>query len=305
MTLHTIWAAVTSAVLPALVAALGLGIATPAAVHAKVGGHTGAYNTPGTPDLSRTGSVGITLGTATYLKAKAAGDKAAAAIEASGIQVLDTTPLRILYSNEPALDTCDEKVATMESVRRRAPLVAGFILTDDHRADGPTRTCIRRVAATLGKPTVCPMQLDVPTDQRSARSVVRRFKLRGSSYFAAGYCDWAAFYSYVRKGETNPRWAMPWVFRQAKAHLVRRGWTGRLIGIPQTFGDTEVHAETTSYHLPSPAEIGRQVAAFCRQGARTLLGYAWTDTYHAAGRKGLSNDATILAAYRRAAACLG
>jgi hypothetical protein len=186
--------------------------------------------------------------------------------------------------------------------------IAGFYILDDYPGDiadilsqihGLVTDDNRNEPAP--RATMCSFGAMLDTRQQSQQAWTsdHSYYQKAITNFSPGACDFVALYPYAPPGaqENQVDWSMGQLLPYMLNQLSARGWTPSgqpLIGTPQAFG-----YPAQQRYPPSGADLRTQADAFCQGGARSLVAYAWNDSYEGAKLE-LSNDADMRTGFAQA-----
>jgi hypothetical protein len=201
-------------------------------------------------------------------------------------------------------ETSDAIVAELRSYLTKTatnPNVVGYWILDDYPG-ADIRELLQRIhslvqeqnhMSQIARPTVCGFggALDLKSDVRPPEIRYANIR-RALTNFSTKACDAVALYPYavgpISTSREDVDWSMRRLLPYVRRELQSRGWdplNQPLIGIPQAFYYDPVPRQTRPHVMPGSEDIARQMAAFCENGASSIIFYSWHDS-HASWHEG-------------------
>jgi hypothetical protein len=168
------------------------------------------------------------------------------------------------------------------------------VVAEDNKTEAFSRGTVCAFGATL----------DARQTPQQSWTSEQTYYMKAAVNFSPLACDYVALYPYAPQGfqDSQVDWSMSQLLPYLLARLAARGWTAAsapLIGIPQAFGYV-----AEGRYAPTGPDIRSQTIAFCKGGARSIIAYAWDDSY--SGRKlELFNDSDMRAGFTQGLAVCG
>ncbi len=174
---------------------------------------------------------------------------------------------------------------------KNSPAVGGYYLLDDYPGnirDGLAwvNYAIRQVDTV--KPTVCAFERTLTPSPSTGANGHYSFDTVLTNFFSS-WCNSVALYSYSPTYNSPPPsnatidWSMSTSLPTAITKLQNAGFNfsqETLIGIPQTFQFNPRYNDSGAleYRInPTRAQIASQMQGFCKNGATTIVAFAWND----------------------------
>lgn len=265
---------------------------------------TGVYSLANPEDVSTAKSdIGVNIIIGEY---HGSPGKMSASLKKSRVSIVDSLPQRWLYDtvcangpascSAPSDEAIDRLLNRIEMHARKVggdSSLAGFYLVDDYWAD--LTPLLKRLAPRLRSaapeiPLLCGLSSQIEGVESTNSEGAKAAMENSFTNYSQEWCDAIVVYSYSPPRDSRYSspvdWQMKISLRRFKRELHSRGWDPQqqmLIGAPQAFNysprtsvrgkpiDPEFRAFTNEKSLQAQTE------AFCRAGAESIVGYAWSD----------------------------